>query len=556
MEFQYAYSGNSGVKNTASSTGISFAPDTKREPTFFRGLLQQSIEFREAISALHNVVISDLRWKPKDRTEYLAWRNQQDEIDWAAVAAQRTDIAKKLDAVQAELKVLRASEAERMKGFYQARQKYFDYLYKRDHDAWFVLDPVITVHPDEIFFECFSEDESSYGRLSANFNVFKDVKEFECGTTNIDYSSTLYDEFQKIRTYKETEFEVDPSGFQVQTTGEQEYKEVKIDLPESWVRGFLQVSSAMALPMISFRLHPMDIHNICFVLRRNKELKGPRSIRYILNPGQPVRIVFDPWGKELVCSRSVYSGSESHEVRVWGRRRLHILERLIPQANHFQVYLLGNGMPSFYLADLGDMTFTLGLSGWTTNNWSQSGNFDLLAPRADVDQDTKQRVFAALKENWFESADSLSKRLQLDRSTVLGSLSVYSQAGKVIFDLKNNVYRARELSREPLPMDQLRFSNERESKATVLFESGAVSLISVKSGKEDSIELNGVVKDSNTKTETTLVINSDQRITSGECRCNFFQQNRFRKGPCEHMLALRIAHSRKSNSELFNRLLG
>jgi len=41
-------------------------------------------------------------------------------------------------------------------------------------------------------------------------------------------------------------------------------------------------------------------------------------------------------------------------------------------------------MPSFYLADLGDMTFTLGLSGWTTNDWSSAGNFDLLAPRAAV----------------------------------------------------------------------------------------------------------------------------------------------------------------------------
>ncbi len=28
------------------------------------------------------------------------------------------------------------------------------YLYTKDCDAWIVLDPVITVHPDEVFFEC------------------------------------------------------------------------------------------------------------------------------------------------------------------------------------------------------------------------------------------------------------------------------------------------------------------------------------------------------------------------------------------------------------------
>ena len=84
---------------------------------------------------------------------------------------------------------------------------------------WFVLDPVITVHPDEIFFECFSQDESSYGKLGVNYTGFKNINEFNCGTTNIDYSDDLYDEFQKIRSYKKTFFNVDPSGFEVKTTG-------------------------------------------------------------------------------------------------------------------------------------------------------------------------------------------------------------------------------------------------------------------------------------------------------------------------------------------------
>jgi hypothetical protein len=68
-------------------------------------------------------------------------------------------------------------------------------------------------------------------------------------------------------------FQVDPSGFEVQTTAEDTFKELKIDLPDTWVRGFLQVSSAMTLPTVSFDLHPMDVHNLCFVLRRNKEKK-------------------------------------------------------------------------------------------------------------------------------------------------------------------------------------------------------------------------------------------------------------------------------------------
>ena len=209
----------------------------------------------------------------------------------------------------------------------------------------------------------------------------------------------MYNEFQKIRNYKTTRLEVDPSGFEVQTTNEEAFKEVKIDLPDSWVRGFLQVSSAMSLPATRFDLHPMDIHNMCLVLRRHKEKQGPRSMRYHLKPGQPVRVVFEPWDIEVVCPRSPYHGTSEQVIRVWGRRRLHILERLIPVAKKFTVHLLGTGMPSFYVADLGDMSFTLGLSGWTANDWSRSGNFDLMTSRTEVDDLTKQRIFNALKQN-------------------------------------------------------------------------------------------------------------------------------------------------------------
>src|SRR5207237_1964988 len=141
--------------------------------------------------------------------------------------SQRREVGKQIAQVRAELEELRKRSERRLAPFVAARTKYFQYLYKRDVEAWFVLDPVITVHPDEVFFECFSKDESSYGRLAVNFEVFEDVGEFACGTTNIDYSEALYDEFQKIRSYKTTTFAIDPSGFEVATSGEPAHKEVK-----------------------------------------------------------------------------------------------------------------------------------------------------------------------------------------------------------------------------------------------------------------------------------------------------------------------------------------
>ncbi|XWK88928.1 MAG: SWIM zinc finger family protein [Phormidium sp.] len=545
MEVNYAYKGSTAVVDRGDRTQMSFSPDTKREPTFFIGELRQNIAFREAISALHDVVVSDLRFKPKDKTEYKEWAAKQLEIDWQRMAVQKQEITQSMNELYAELKVLSDRHYQRLKPYYDAREKFRQYVFRKQLDIYFLFDPVITVHPDEIFFECFSVDESSYGRLGASYEVFKNIDEFACGTTNIDYSHDLYNEFQKIRNYKKTKLEVDPSGFEVQTTNEESFKEVKIDLPDSWVRGFLQVSSAMSLPATKFDLHPMDVHNLCFVLRRHKEKQSPRGMRYHLTPGQPVRVVFEPWNIEVVCSRSPYLGNDEQVIRVWGRRRLHILERLIPIAKKFTVHLLGTGMPSFYVADLGDLSFTLGLSGWTSNDWAQAGNFDLMAPRAEVDNLTKQQIFNALKQNWAEPPDVLARRLNLDRSLVLGALSSYTQAGSAIFDLNKQVYRVRELSREPLPMDKLRFANEREEKATRFLSQNAVEVTSCTGDAADVLILQGKVKDKGNVYNPSLTIDSDQRIIQADCTCNWHLQNKLFKGPCEHILALRTHHSRQ-----------
>lgn len=540
MLFDYAYRGNSNVESSSSSTSMNFVPDAKREPTFFIAELRQKLEFREAISALHDVVVSDLRFKPKDKTAYKEWAAQREQVDWQEVAARREEVGGRIKVLQDELNDLRKRQSDRWSEFYNSRSRYFKYLYEKEKDLWFVLDPVITVHPDEVFFECFSEDESSYGRLGAKYEVFENIKEFACGTTNIDYSAVLYDEFQKIRTYKTTKFEIDPSGFEVTTTNEDAFKEVKIDLPDSWVRGFLQVSSAMSLDTTSFDLHPLDVHNICFILRRYKERQSPRGMRYILKPNEPVKIIFEPWNFELTCSRTRFTGTEEHEIRVWGRRRLLILERLISVAKKFTVHLLGTGLPSFYIADLGDMEFTLGLSGWTANDWSSAGNFDLLAPRADVDSFTKRRVFDGLKQEWLAKPADLAKKLDLDQSTVLGALSAYTQAGRAIYDLSKGVYRVRELSRDPLPMDKLRFANEREEKATRFITEKAVSVSSKTNKPNNLVEIQGAVKDKEKIYEAMILINSDERMVKATCNCNFFLQNKLFKGPCEHILALRM----------------
>jgi hypothetical protein len=287
----------------------------------------------------------------------------------------------------------------------------------------------------------------------------------------------------------------------------------------------------------------MDLHNVCFVLRRNKELFGPRSLRYRLMPGEPITIVVDPWGIEVRCPRSIYHGTSTTEIRVWGRRRLHILERLLPLADRVRVHLVGSGAPSFYVLSMGPLSFTLGLSGWTRNNWSAEGNFDLMAAREDVDDDTRARVFAELGKTWLSGASELAAKLGLAAPVVTSALQSWVQAGRAIYDLEAGVYRKRELARDPLPVDRLRFANERETEAATILHRGKVAVDEV-TEREGNTRIAGRVELRTRIFATSIVLDPDRRLVTAECGCDDYVRNKLHRGPCEHMLALRAAHRR------------
>lgn len=184
------------------------------------------------------------------------------------------------------------------------------------------------------------------------------------------------------------------------------------------------------------------------------------------------------------------------------------------------------------------------MSGWSANDWSRAGQFDLLAPRADVDADSKARVFDALAKRWFASTAQLSADTGLSTLTVDSALGLYTQAGRVIYDLTQHVYRLRELSREPLPLASLRFASEREERASLLLAAKGYSRTRSEALNDGGLRLVGRVTDVARQHDVMLQLDGDQRIVDGACACNHFTQNRLRQGPCAHMLVLRLAHAR------------
>src|SRR5437879_3058157 len=77
MDYQVAYRGRSQVTRGREEMSVLLAPNLRRDRVSFVGSLRQPLRFREAISALHDVVVSDLRYKPRDKSAYEAYLAEQ-----------------------------------------------------------------------------------------------------------------------------------------------------------------------------------------------------------------------------------------------------------------------------------------------------------------------------------------------------------------------------------------------------------------------------------------------------------------------------------------------
>jgi hypothetical protein len=143
------------------------------------------------MSALHAVVVGDLRFKKKDRTAYEAWKKAQAEEE-ALLRRKLTDEATAHELARLGREPMPPNlEADfrRLHWIYwDARVRWASELSRTDPQLFRHLvpcDPVVTVAPDVVFFECFSKDESAYGCLTVDRDALS-CQDGGLGTTNVD----------------------------------------------------------------------------------------------------------------------------------------------------------------------------------------------------------------------------------------------------------------------------------------------------------------------------------------------------------------------------------
>jgi SWIM zinc finger len=261
----------------------------------------------------------------------------------------------------------------------------------------------------------------------------------------------------------------------------------------------------------------------------------------------------EPWEQVIRLRGAEHNYTEERVIRTWGRRRRKLIEPLLPFATSVDIYLKGRGLPSFYAVKLGDLTFVLGLSGWTEQSWTDTGSFDLLGDAAPVDTDLVAQVRQHLAAHFHASPRELAVALGHKPETLWRACEQLCRHGQAIFDVESRDFRHRELFEQPVDVAKMFPPDERLERAKALLANNAVPFARCEPQEtrktkklktpDGPVTREVVYRDWRVSgnvgmDKTEIVVGDSGRIIFGTCTCAFFQSHLLGKGPCEHMIAL------------------
>jgi hypothetical protein len=180
------------------------------------------------------------------------------------------------------------------------------------------------------------------------------------------------------------------------------------------------------------------------------------------------------------------------------------------------------------------MKLTLGLSGWTTNDWTRGSALDLLAPPAAISEGLLNNIARLLRERRSLTLTEVCNAVPTQSPAATAALRRLAFAGQVIHDLPNGVYRYRQVMPMPLGEAQLGPENPELSGARQLSLKSNTKVESVER-TERAMLLSGTVD----STPVEIMVDLDGRIRRGNCVCGHFRKYGIRNGPCRHMITLR-----------------
>ncbi len=201
-----------------------------------------------------------------------------------------------------------------------------------------------------------------------------------------------------------------------------------------------------------------------------------------------------------------------------------------------EVQLLGNGLPSLWIAKMGEMRFLLALSGWTTNDWTHGSGLDLLSGAILSDEPTRQAAWTFLRSARLADRATIASELGKKETEIAGALHHLGREGQLLYDPITRGYRFRQVVDIPEARKVMTDEAPELAKGKELFLGARVAL-----DKSEAITGGKRYLSAKIAGETCeAIVDADGLMTRAKCSCHHFFKNGLRAGPCRHLLALRL----------------
>lgn len=369
-------------------------------------------------------------------------------------------------------------------------------------------DPIITSESGRLRFEGFSACRSLYVRVDLMPDAFEAILQ-TAGTTNVDFNAPLRAALARINECDALSLAVDNEAFML-VHGAEVLLERKVDLPVSWFRGLASI------PVIESLCEP-----VC-------ELSGAALLEFFRSLPRTGNARESHWLHPSAKGIRVARIPGKDAIELTGLKRLLVLQDLLSLAEKLTISCNSAREISLWTLHFPGMRLTLALSPQVWRGFSGEGaSLDDLTRFVNADLDA---ALLSDFEDGFVLAD-VAVKLGVTVPEIRTALARLASQGQFGYDhVEARWFRRMLPGRQAL----FRQSNLRLARAEVWVAAGAVAVES-----HSNAQFRGRVRiDDGTVHHVAIGPEGD--------RCSCFWHGRFglSRGPCSHILALRLESAR------------
>jgi hypothetical protein len=388
--------------------------------------------------------------------------------------------------------------------------------------AW--RDPVLSAQGDRLRAEVFSACNGVYARLDLLGSGFDGRIGF--GTTNVDVGPELRAALTQIKQQDKLRLDVGGDGLTASPFTKVDEKTIRMEeqvherpvqMPDRWVRALGNAA---------------EIHH---GMKAAFTLKGAGAQAFIASLPPATGKALSGWLAPAPMGAKLTPRRASGAVYVSGLHRLSALKRVMTNLTALTFYAPHGAEPGHFMieAELPCARLTVSLTAEAWQGYSGEGALLASLARPEVSEDA-EAICSVLGFDAAIDAARLARRWGLSDGRSRAALAYLAVSGKLGFDAHENAWFHRELPDDP---NRVLKDNPRLAAARGLLDA-------VKSAGENQ----WIVRSGGSDYAVSLDPSGDAR--AAKCTCTWYLNHQNRRGPCKHILAVRLRSESRDGGEL------